>query len=81
MGAPGGALEVAASRALKSLTALVGAFQATARAQHLSTQQATALLYATLHGLMDIELGRRARAEKGLGDIGGLANLLIELLR
>jgi AcrR family transcriptional regulator len=77
----GGALEGAAMRALKSLTALVEAFQVTGRAAHLPTQQLTALLYATLHGLVDIELGQRARPEKGMGDITAVADLLIELLR
>jgi AcrR family transcriptional regulator len=78
---PGGTLEVAAMRALKALTVLVEAFQATGRAAHLPTQQVTALLYATLHGLMDIELGQRALPEKGLGDIAAVADLLVELLR
>ena len=78
---PGGALEIAAMRALTSLTVLVEAFQPAGRAAHWPTQQVTALLYATLHGLMDIELGQRARPEKGLGDINAVADLLIELLR
>jgi len=78
---PGGTLEIAAMRALKSLTALVEAFQVAGRAAHLPTQQLTALLYATMHGMVDIELGQRARPEKGLGDITVVADLLIELLR
>jgi AcrR family transcriptional regulator len=44
------------------------------------TRQMTALLYACLHGLIDLELGGKARSSKGLGSIEKIANLLLDLL-
>jgi hypothetical protein len=41
----------------------------------------TALVYATLHGLMDLELGGRTKPEKGLGSIEAVVHLLLRLLR
>lgn len=40
----------------------------------------TGLIYATLHGAIDLEIGGRARGEKGLGRIEETAGLLFDLL-
>jgi len=43
-------------------------------------RQMTALLYACIHGLIDLELGGKAQASKGLGSIEKIAGFLLELL-
>ena len=40
----------------------------------------TGLIYATLHGAIDLELGGRAKEAKGLGSIEATLDLLLDLL-
>jgi MFS family permease len=41
----------------------------------------TGLIYAALHGAIDLELGGRSSGSKGLGSIETTADLLFQLLR
>jgi AcrR family transcriptional regulator len=79
--ARGGSLEQAAMQTMQAFACLVGAYQEKGRARELPSRMVTALLYATLHGLMDLELGGRTDPEKGLGNIEAVVHLLLRLLR
>lgn len=76
----GGALEQQATAAFAAFSQLVRAAQHAGDLPPIDPIQLTAILYATLHGLVDIELGGRARAAKGLGDIQRIADLLLEMI-
>lgn len=71
-------------------TAALGAFQAfshlVVRCQQdgifpqVDTVSLTGLIYAALHGAIDLELGGRASGSKGLGNIEATIGLLFDLL-
>ncbi len=46
----------------------------------VETARIAGLIYATLHGAIDLELGGRAREAKGLGSIEATVELLPDLL-
>jgi len=46
----------------------------------VATARQTGLIYATLRGTIDLELGGRAREAKGLGSIEATVVLLLDLL-
>jgi AcrR family transcriptional regulator len=77
----GGSLEQAAMQTMQAFARLVAAYREKGHGQELPTRMVTALLYATLHGLMDLELGGRTKPEKGLGNIEAVVYLLLRLLR
>lgn len=77
----GGSLEHAAMQTMQAFARLVAAYQEKGHAQELPSRTVTALLYATMHGLMDLELGGRGKPQKGLGDIEAVVHLLLRLLR
>jgi AcrR family transcriptional regulator len=79
--ARGGALEQAAMQTMHAFARLVAAYQEKGCARELPSRMVTALVYATLHGLMDLELGGRTNPEKGLGSIEAVVYLLLRLLR
>jgi AcrR family transcriptional regulator len=79
--ARGGSLEQAAMQTMQAFARLVAAYQENGHAQELPSRMVTALLYATMHGLMDLELGGRGKPQKGLGDIEAVVHLLLRLLR
>lgn len=79
--AHGGSMEQAAMRTMQAFARLVAAYQQKGHAQELPLKMVTALLYSTMHGLMDLELGGRGKAEKGLSKIETVVDLLLRLLR
>jgi AcrR family transcriptional regulator len=76
----GGSLEGAALRALHAFNGLVEAYLQECNPRGLPSRTATALIYATMHGLLDLEISGRNKPEKGLGDIEKIAHLLLRLL-
>lgn len=72
-------------------SAALGAFQAfslvVSRCQQdgilppIDTVSLTGLIYASLHGAIDLELGGRASESKGLGSVQATIGLLFDLLR
>lgn len=76
----GGAMEIAALGAFQAFDAIVRRWQAGGRLRPIETARLTGLIYATLHGAIDLELGGRARDAKGLGSIEATLELLLDLL-
>lgn len=77
----GGSIEAAALDAFQAFAALVQRCQAKGAFPRVETTRLTGLIYATVHGAIDLELGGRAREGKGLGDIEATVALLLDLLR
>ncbi len=73
-------LEVAAFGAFTAFAAIVRRCQAEGSLPMIETARIAGLIYATLHGTIDLELGGRAREAKGLGSIEATVELLLELL-
>jgi AcrR family transcriptional regulator len=73
-------LEVAAFGAFQAFAAIVQRCQEGKELQSIGTARMTGLIYATLHGTIDLELGGRAREAKGLGSIETTMDLLLDLL-
>jgi AcrR family transcriptional regulator len=78
--ARGGELEEAALRAFAEFAAIVGECQSSGDLPEISNVALTGLLYASVHGLIDIEAGGRMRREKGLVGVAEGMDLLIDLL-
>lgn len=76
----GGAMEIAALGAFQAFDAIVQRCQADGRLRPIEAARLTGLIYATLHGAIDLELGARAREAKGLGSVEATVDLLLELL-
>ena len=77
----GGNVEAAALDAFQAFGALVQRCQEQGGLPQVGTVRLTGLIYATLHGAIDIELGGRAKEQKGLGNIEATVELLLALLR
>ena len=77
----GGAMETAALETFAAFGALVRQCQDERTLPKTNTIMLTGLIYATLHGAIDLELGGRARARKGLGSIEATLGLLLASLR
>lgn len=73
-------LRDAAMAAFQTFSAIVARCQDHGVLPAGDTARLTGLIYATLHGAIDLELGGRASEAKGLGRIEGTADLLFELL-
>lgn len=80
MSVANGPMEAAAMNAFRTFSAIVGDCQATGSLRPGETARLTGLIYATLHGAIDLELGGRAREAKGLGSIETTVKLLLDLL-
>lgn len=78
--ARGGSLQEAALRSFAEFAAIVGECQSSGDLPEASNAALTGLLYASAHGLIDIEAGGRMRREKGLTGVAEGVDLLIELL-
>lgn len=78
--ARGGELEEAALRSFAEFAAIVGECQSSGDLPETSNVALTGLLYASAHGLIDIEAGGRMRREKGLVGVAEGMDLLIDLL-
>lgn len=76
----GGSMEAAALGSFQAFSAIIGRCTASGRFRAFDPAALTGLIYATLHGAIDLELGGRARAAKGLGDIEATVDLLLGLL-
>ena len=73
-------LEKAAIRPFVEMAAIVQECQSSQDFPEASNVALTGLLYASVHGLIDIEAGGRMRREKGLTSVQESVNLLIDLL-
>ncbi len=76
----GGSLEVAALASFQAFAAIVRRGQSDGSLRPIEAARLTGLIHATLHGAIDLELGGRAREEKGLGSIEATVALLLELV-
>ena len=75
-----GTMEDAAMGAFQAFAAIVRRCQEGGALPAIETAKLTGLIYATLHGAIDLELGGRASEGKGLGTIEGTVELLLDLL-
>lgn len=75
-----GALQIAAFGSFQAFAAIVRRCQLDASLRAMETARLTGLIYATLHGAIDLELGGRAKEAKGLGSIEATMGLLLDLL-
>ena len=75
----GGTMEGAAWGAFQAFDGIVGRCRFGDRLS-VGTTRLTGLIYATLHGAIDLDLGGRARDAKGLGSIEATLDLLLDLL-
>ena len=78
---PEASLKAAAIRPFEAFSQIVARCQRDRVLPSVDTVSLTGLIYATLHGAIDLELGGRSSGAKGLGDIGATAGLLFDLLR
>lgn len=76
----GGTMETAALGAFQAFGAIVERCQAGGSLRPIAPARLTGLIYATLHGAIDLELGGRAKEAKGLGRIEATVDLLLDLL-
>ena len=80
VGAAEGSLEAAAQGAFMAFAGLVEDAQAARALPSTSTRELAGLIYATAHGLVDLQAGGRMREQKGLtAAVKGIA-LLLSLL-
>ena len=77
----GGSPELAALDSFAAFSSIVKRCQANGTLPQVETTRLTGLIYATLHGAIDLELGGRARERKGLGDIEATVDLLLSMLQ
>lgn len=73
-------LKAAAIRPFEVFSRIVDRCQRDGLLPSVDTVSLTGLIYATLHGAIDLEIGGRASGSKGLGDIDDTAGLLFDLL-
>lgn len=75
-----GTVEAAAWAAFQTFNAIVRRCQEGGHFPPIETIRLTGLIYATLHGAIDLDLGGRARDAKGLGSIEATLDLLLAML-
>ena len=80
MAAQGGELEVAALRCFATCTRLIADCQAAKQLPQAPAMQLAGLIYASVHGLIDLEAGGRLRSEKGFQAVSQSVNLLLSVL-
>ena len=80
VGAAEESLEAAALTAFVAFAGLVEDAQATCALPSTSTRELTGLIYATAHGLVDLQMGGRMREQKGLTAVEQGIALLLSLL-
>ncbi len=80
IGAAGGSLEAAALKAFTAFAGLVEDAQSTGALPPTPTRELAGLIYATAHGLVDLQAGGRMREQKGLSAAEQGVALLLLLL-
>jgi AcrR family transcriptional regulator len=78
--AQGGDIEKAALVAFAAFAAIVQECQAKQELPDVSNTALSGLLYATMHGLIDLEASGRMRPARGLSSVGQSIDLMIQLL-
>lgn len=78
--ARGGNLEKAALETFAEFAAIVGECQSSQDLPEIPNVALTGLLYASVHGFIDIQAGGRMRREKGLAGAAEGMDLLIDLI-
>lgn len=78
---PEPSLKEAALGSFRAFSRIVSRCQEDGVPPRVDTVGLTGLIYAALHGAIDLELGGRAGGAKGLGSIDATAGLLFDLLR
>ncbi|UDL96249.1 TetR/AcrR family transcriptional regulator [Lichenihabitans sp. PAMC28606] len=81
IGATGGTLEAAALMTFMAFARLVEDAQTARALPAISTRELAGLIYATAHGLIDLQAGGRMREQKGLTAVEQSVGLLLTLLR
>lgn len=77
----GGELEAAAMGAFAEFAVIVQECQEAKELPDVLNVELTGLIYASVHGLIDLQAGGRMRREKGLTDAYKGVELLVDLLR
>ena len=78
--AQGEELEAAALRSFAEFAAIVQECQEAENLPNVPSAELTGLIYASVHGLLDLEAGGRLRQEKGLVNVHQGVELLVKLL-
>lgn len=78
--AEGGALEKEAMQLFAALAGIVAECQSSHNLLEMPNAALTSLLYATVHGLIDLKASGRMRSEKGFTSVDASVALLINLL-
>jgi AcrR family transcriptional regulator len=73
-------LKDAAMASFQAFSIIVSRCQQEGVLPAVDTVRLTGLIYAALHGAIDLELGGRSSGSKGLGSVKGTAELLFQLL-
>ena len=76
----GGEIEQAALMAFTAFAAIVQECQSARELPDVSNTSLSGLLYAAMHGLIDLDASGRMRPTKGLSSVGHSVDLLIQLL-
>ena len=74
-------LKAAALGSFQAFSSIVSRCQQDGVLPQVETVRLTGLIYAALHGAIDLELGGRAGGSKGLGSVEATVSLLLDLLR
>ncbi len=76
----GGSLETAAMETFAKFSALIAGGQTAGQLPNLPTAALTGLIYAAVHGLLDLRAGGRMRQEKGFSNVLAGTTLLLDLI-
>ncbi len=76
----GGALEKAAMQSFAAFAGIVAECQSLHHLPEMPDAALTSLLFATIHGLIDLEASGRLRSEKGFTSVDASIEMLINLL-
>ena len=76
-----GDLQIAAMDSFNEFAAIIQACQDSGDLPDVPNVELSCLIYASAHGLIDLQLGKRMRQEEGLTDAYKSVELLVNLLR
>ncbi len=76
----GGELEAAAMRCFGAFAALIAECQQAGQLPQVPAPQLAGLIYASVHGLIDLQAGGRMRSEKGFESVMHSVDLLVSVL-